>query len=72
MIIVVETTAIVGSRSGNVMFRKTCSSVAPSTRAASRSSALMPFKAAERMTMQKPVQIHAATMINMIVLSGAS
>src|SRR5438093_3896918 len=72
MIIVVETTATVGSRSGNVVWRQTSSSVAPSTRAASSSSALMPLSAADRMTMQKPVQIQAATMMSMIVLSGVS
>ncbi len=72
MIMVVETTATVGRSSGNVMPRNTCHSLAPSTRAASRSSALMPFSAADRMTMQNPVQTHAATTMSQIVLSGAS
>ena len=37
--------------------RKTCHSFAPSTRAASSSSALMPLSAADRMTIAKPVHI---------------
>ena len=68
MTIVVDTTARVGSSSGNMIRRKTCHSVAPSTRAASSSSALMPFSAAERMTIAKPVHIQAMTMISRIVL----
>ena len=48
--------------------RKTCHSFAPSTRAASSSSALMPFSAAEMMTMAKPVHIQAMTMISAKVL----
>ncbi len=48
--------------------RKTCHSFAPSTRAASSSSALMPLSAAEMMTMQKPVHIQAITTISRIVL----
>ena len=72
MTMVVATTAIVGMSSGRVIRRNTWSSVAPSTRAASSSSALMPLSAADRMTMQKPVQIQAATTINATVLSGAS
>jgi hypothetical protein len=43
MIMVVEMTAIVGSRSGHTIPRKTWSSLAPSTRAASISSRLMPL-----------------------------
>ncbi len=71
MIIVVATTAIVGDRSGSVIRRKTSISVAPSTRAASRISGLMPFSAADRMTIAKPVQIQAPTMMSQIVLPGA-
>ena len=70
--IVVATTATAGRSSGNVIRRKTCSSLAPSTRAASISSGLMPLSAAERMTMQKPVQIQTATMISAMVFVGAS
>ena len=68
MMIVVETTARVGHSSGKMIPRKTCHSVAPSTRAASSSSALMPLRAAEMMTMQKPVHIQAMTRISRIVL----
>src|SRR5678815_3273555 len=71
MTIVVETTAIVGVSSGNTMPLKTCHSVAPSTRAASRSSGLMPLRAADRMTIAKPVHIQAMTMINRKVLKAA-
>ena len=63
MIIVVETTAIVGSSNGKMIPRKTCHSFAPSTRAASSSSVLMPFRPADRMTIAKPV--HIQTMITM-------
>src|SRR4051812_35212387 len=59
--IVVDTTATVGRSSGKTIFRNTCISVAPSTRAASRSSALMPLRAADRMTIAKPVHIHVMT-----------
>ena len=68
MTIVVATTAIVGSSSGKTIRRKTCHSFAPSTRAASSSSTLMPLSAAEMMTMQKPVHIQAMTTIRQIVL----
>ena len=71
MMIVVETTAIVGSSSGNVISRKTCHSVAPSTRAASSSSALMPLSAADRMTIAKPVHIQVITMISRNVLKAS-
>src|SRR6476620_11675618 len=72
MIIVVETTATVGRSNGNVILRNTWISVAPSTLAASSSSVLMPLSAADRMTMQNPVHVQAATTINAIVLVGAS
>ena len=52
-----------------MMPRKTCHSVAPSTRAASSSSGLMPLSAAEMMTMAKPVHIQAMTTISMKVLT---
>ena len=68
MMIVVETTARVGRRSGKMIPLKTCHSVAPSTRAASSSSPLIPFRAAEMITMQKPVQIQVVTRISRIVL----
>ena len=45
-----------------------CHSLAPSTRAASRSSGLMPFRAAEMMTMQKPVHNPAHDPNDSIVL----
>ena len=63
MISVVVITAIVGSSSGNTIRRKTCSSVAPSTRAASINSVLMPLRPADRITIAKPVCIHAPTTI---------
>ncbi len=60
MTTVVATTAMVGSEQGQRRSaRKTCHSFAPSTRAASSSSALMPFRPADRMTIAKPVSIHA-------------
>ena len=68
MTIVVATTASVGRSSGKMIPRKTCHSFAPSTRAASSSSTLMPLSAAEMMTMQKPVHIQAITTISRIVL----
>ena len=68
MIIVVVTTAIVGASSGRVMPRNTWRSVAPSTRAASSSSGLMPLSAADRMTIAKPVHIQAITTTSRIVL----
>ena len=68
MMIVVDTTASVGSRSGKMIPLKTCHSVAPSTRAASSSSTLMPLRAAEMITMQKPVQIQVVTRTSRIVL----
>ena len=69
MTIVVDTTTRVGTRSGNTMPRNTCHSVAPSIRAASISSGLIPLSAAEMMTMAKPVHIHAMTMISMKVFT---
>ena len=45
------------------MRKKVSQALAPSTRAASMTSAEMPFNADERMTVQKPVQIHTAATI---------
>ena len=44
MTMVVATTAIVGMSSGRMILRKICTSLAPSTRAASSSSVLMPLR----------------------------
>ena len=52
--------------------RKTCHSLAPSTRAASSSSVLMPFRPADRMTIAKPVHIQTPTMIRAKLWSGRS
>ena len=71
MTIVVATTAIVGSEQRQGDPRKTCHSLAPSTRAASSSSVLMPLSAADRMTIAKPVHIQTTTTIRAIVLSRA-
>src|SRR5665213_399144 len=68
MITVVATTARVGVSSGKMIPRKTCHSLAPSTRAASSSSALIPLSAAEMITMQKPVHIQVVTRTSRIVL----
>src|SRR5579859_1244628 len=70
MTIVVATTTIVGMIIGMVTRRKIASSLAPSTRAASRMSAGMLLSAAERITMQNPVQIHTYTRINAILFPG--
>src|SRR3954454_14848901 len=59
--IVVDTTATVGRSNGKTIFLNTCHSVAPSTRASSSSSALMPLSDADRMTIAKPVHIHVMT-----------
>src|SRR5687768_11550545 len=71
MIIVVATTAIVGLSRGIVIEAKICHSEAPSTRAASITSGEMPLRPAERMTVQKPVQIQTATAIRARLLPGA-
>ena len=60
---VVPITVSVGASRGTVTRKKTCSSVAPSTRAASSSSGGMPLRAAEVMTMANPVQTHTAAKI---------
>src|SRR5437762_4510353 len=70
MIIVVVTTASVGASKGTITRRKICSSLAPSTRAASSSSTGIPLSAAEMMTVQKPVQIQTAATMRAKVLSG--
>src|SRR5215467_13165849 len=68
MIIVVPMTVIVGHSSG-VMIRRTIrNSLAPSIRAASRTSELIAFKLAEMMTMQKPVNDQIPTKIRAALL----
>ena len=65
MIIVVATTAMVGLMQRHDDAEEDAAiSLAPSTRAASRMSAGMPFSAAERITMQKPVHIQTSTTIS--------
>ena len=49
--------------------RKTCHSLAPSTRAASSSSVLMPLRPADRMTIAKPVHIQMPMKISAKLLS---
>src|SRR5579864_1597238 len=66
---VVPMTVRVGASSGTVMRKKTCISVAPSTRAASSNSGGMPFSAAEVMTMAKPVQTQTAAKIRAKLLT---
>src|SRR2546423_4665342 len=69
---VVPTTTTVGIIKGKITRRKIVISPAPSTRAASKRSAGMPFKAADRITMAKPVipQV-AAAMIAKLSTLGA-
>ena len=61
MTMVVVTTTTVGQMDGRLTRQNTCHSLAPSTRAASSSSFGMPLYAADKMTMQKPVQIQTPT-----------
>src|SRR5438477_6960363 len=69
---VVPTTTTVGIISGKITRRKIVSSPAPSTRAASRRSAGMPLRAADRMTMAKPVMPQtAAAMIAKLLILGS-
>ena len=56
MIIVMNTTDRTGASSGMVTRRKTCHSVAPSVRAASRTSRGMAARPAAITTMAKPAQ----------------
>ena len=72
MITVVATTAIVGASSGSTIRRKTWPSLAPSTRAASSSSVLMPLSPADRMTMANPVSSQTPTMIRNRLFQGCS
>src|SRR5512146_860207 len=65
---VVMTTTMVGMMIGTMMRQNTDHSVAPSTRAASRISSGTDLMAAERMVMQKPVQIQTPTTIRAAVL----
>ena len=66
---VVPTTTMVGIISGNITRLNTVISPAPSTRAASSSSPGMPFNAADRMTIAKPVMPHVAAPISARLLS---
>ena len=61
MTMVVVTTITVGKMDGRLTRQNTCHSLAPSTRAASINSCGIPLYAADKMTMQKPVQIHTPT-----------
>src|SRR5437660_11298639 len=64
MIIVVPTTVIVGHSRGVTISCTIRSSLAPSIRAASRTSVLIDFRLAEMITMQQPVMLQTATKIN--------
>jgi len=54
---VVQTTAMVPQICGTMIFQKICQPLAPSMTAASMVSSGMPRRAADRMTMAKPVWI---------------
>src|SRR6056297_1342878 len=70
MIIVVTTTTMVEEMIGTMIRQNTCHSVQPSIRPESMRFWSTPFSEAERMTMQKPVQIHTATAMSASVLNG--
>lgn len=63
-IMVVTTTMMVGQINRTLIRQNTCHGVAPSIRAASRISVSRARSAADRITMQKPVQIHTAAAIS--------
>ena len=63
MIMVVPTTVIVGHKSGVTISCTIRNSLAPSIRAASRTSVLIDFRLAEMITMQKPVMLQMPTKI---------
>src|SRR5665647_1115724 len=63
MTIVVPTTVMVGIISGRMIRKKTWNSLAPSIRAASSNSVLMPFRPADKITMAKPTHIQMPTMM---------
>jgi hypothetical protein len=70
---VTSTTLMTGARSGTVTRRKTCPSLAPSTRAASSTSRGMAARPAAMITIANPVQIHTyATMIDGVTRVGPS
>ena len=71
---VVPTTTTVGIIKGKITRRKIVISPAPSTRAASKRSAGMPFKAADRITMAKPVipQVAAAMIAKLSTLGSCT
>ncbi len=60
---VVATTTMVGERMGTMMRRKMFHSLAPSTRAASRTSVDIPFSPADSTIIVKPVQFQTPTMM---------
>src|SRR2546427_11649570 len=64
MIMVVPTTVIVGQSNGVMISCTIRNSLAPSMRAASRTSVLIDFMLAEMNTMQKPVMLQMPTKIN--------
>src|SRR5512142_792022 len=68
MTMVVMTTMMVGMMMGTITSQNTDHSVAPSMRAASRISSGTDLMEAERIVMQKPVQIQMPTTISTAVL----
>src|SRR5436309_2864481 len=72
MTIVVLTTVSVGRITGTMIRQNVTHSFAPSTDAASSRSDGTFLIAAERMVIQKPVDIHTPTMINITVLIAGS
>jgi hypothetical protein len=73
MMRVTSTTTSTGRTNGTVTLRKTCHSVAPSTRAASKASRGSADSPAEMSTIAKPAHIHRYdTMIEGVTRSGPS
>ncbi len=68
MIRVVATTVIVGIMRGRIILKNMAISLAPSIRAASRMSSLIPFSPAERITIANPVHIQMPTTIRAALL----
>ena len=71
MTIVVQTVMIVPMMEGIMMRKNICISVAPSTRDASRISSGIPFSAAEKSTMEKPVCSQITITIRNRLFQGA-
>src|SRR5581483_3840291 len=72
MTIVVVTTVMVGRMTGTVILQNETQALAPSTDAASSRSAGTFLIAAERIVIQKPVDIHTPTIISATVLMAGS